>query len=383
MKDGIYFGLPMDDYLAIERLSKSHIKNLLVSPADFWAESWLNPEPETLTPEQEKRREKARLLGKAYHTARLEPDQFDRLYARELSKDDMPEGSVFTGADMKAALKELGEKQTGSIREQAARLEMAGFDRSKIWLFVQEDYAETLPEGCVQLSPEDYDDIKRDMERMRSVQEIDEALRDGFPEVSILYTCPDTGLPMKCRIDWLRADAFVEFKTFSNPNGKPLDRCIIDAIKWSRYYIDVIVAHGAVEAIRTQGLQPIGECEEAARDMIAAIQLSPDPLPHRLIFQQKGNVPNVQSRSLQLFEVPIASQMAALGAPTEADVEHGDRETRRPTMLMQKGSVQIKRAKQTFERYSEIYERGDPWLPWNPHSQVTDLEFGQFWLEEI
>lgn len=383
MKDGIYFGLPIDDYLAIERLSKSHIKNMLVSPADFWADSWLNPEPEKLTPEQEKRREKARLLGKAYHTARLEPDQFDRLYARELSKEDAPEGCLFTGNDMKAALKELGEKQTGTVAEQAERLEMAGVSRSKIWLFVEQDYAESLPEGCVQLAPEDYDDIKRDMKRMRQVEEIDQALRDGFAEVSILYTCPDTGLPMKSRIDWLRADGWVEFKTFSNPNGKTLDHCIIDAIKFSRYYIDVIVAHEAVEAIRSQGLQPNGECEEAARDMIAAIQLAPDPLPHRLIFQQKGNVPNIQSRSLQLFEVPIASRMAALASPTQADVEHGDRETRRPTMLMQKGALQVKRAKQTFQRYSEIYERGDPWLPWNPHLDVTDLEFGQFWLETI
>lgn len=388
MEDGIYFDIPLEEYLAIERLSKSGIKQIMISPADFWADSWLNPEPERLTPEQERRRNLSRLLGKAYHTARLEPWLFDEQYCREISQADFADDQSFlaSGKDIEAQLAALGlpkksKDDTDGVLSQAKRLAAAGYE-GPIWHIEFERFEAQRGER-IALSAEHFDQIKTDMSRVRSVEEIDQALSNGCPEVVILYTCPDTGLPMKSRLDFLRADGWVEFKSFANPNGKELGHCLIDAIRFSRYYIDVILYHEAVEAIRSQGLQPQGDATGGQREIVAQIQLATDPLPHRLIFQQKGRAPNVLSRELQLFEVPIASRMAALGSPTEAHAEHGDRETRRPTMLMQKGMAQIRNAKRTFQRYSEIYERGDPWLPWNPHEQLTDLEFGQHWLEVI
>lgn len=387
MQNGIYFDMPLEDYLEIERLSKSGIKQILISPADFWADSWLNPEPEKLTPEQERRRALARLLGKAYHTARLEPWRFEEDYCREISKADFAEAEGFlsNATEIEAALADLGQakrsKDDGGVLGQAQRLAAAGYPHP-IWHIEQAKW-EAEREDRIALAAEDWDQIIIDMARMRSVQEVDQALSNGYAEVVILYDCPDTGLPMKSRLDWLRADGWVEFKSFANPNGKELEHCLIDAVKYSRYYIDVILYHEAVEAIRLQGLQPQLDASGGQRELIAQIQLSPDPLPHRIIFQQKGRAPNILSRELQLFEIPIASQMAKLGSPTEAHAEHGDRETRRPTMLMQKGQAQIRNSKRIFERYSEIYERGDPWLPWKPHGQLTDLEFGQYWLEAI
>ena len=95
MQNGIYFGLSIEEYLKIERLSKSGIKQILISPADFWADSWLNPQPKKLTPDQEKRQAMARLLGKAYHTARLEPHLFHQQYAREISQADFADHEKF------------------------------------------------------------------------------------------------------------------------------------------------------------------------------------------------------------------------------------------------------------------------------------------------
>jgi hypothetical protein len=119
LSNGIYFGIPFEEYDKIDRLSKSRLKKILVSPADFWADSWLNPAPQRPTPEQERRKHMAMLLGKAYHCARLEADQFYNRYVREISQADFAdvEGFLATGKDMGAKLEELGLKKSGSVSE--------------------------------------------------------------------------------------------------------------------------------------------------------------------------------------------------------------------------------------------------------------------------
>ena len=85
LPDGIYFNLDERVYHALPRLSASGINNLLVSPATFWNESWLNPDKKDEdTP--------ARILGRAYHTARLEPHKFDTQFVCELDKEDYADG---------------------------------------------------------------------------------------------------------------------------------------------------------------------------------------------------------------------------------------------------------------------------------------------------
>ena len=279
---------------------------------------------------------------------------------------------------MKLQLPKKSKDDIG-VLGQAQRLAAAGYEGT-IWHIEQAKWEATLGER-IALNAEIFEQIELDMTRMRQFEEIDQALSNGYAEVVILYDCPDTGMPMKSRLDWLRADGWVEFKSFANPNGKELGHCLIDAIKYSRYYVDVILYHEAVEAIRMQGLEPQGEAEDGQREMIAQIQLSPDPLPHKDRFSAKGQCAEYRLRELQLFELSIASRMAALGSPSDEHAAHGDRETRRPTMLMQKGQAQIRNSKRNFLRYNEIYEAGDPWLPWDPHEQLTDLEFSQFWLD--
>ena len=76
LPDGIYFDLPMEAYLGIERLSATGLQLLCASPAAFWAKSWLNPEKA----DEDEEETKAQQLGKAYHCARLEPDRFHDAY---------------------------------------------------------------------------------------------------------------------------------------------------------------------------------------------------------------------------------------------------------------------------------------------------------------
>jgi hypothetical protein len=387
--NGIYFGLDFEEYRSIERLSKSGIKQLLISPADYWADSYLNPSPKRLTPQQQKTREMAKLLGQAYHCARLEPDQFHDRYVREISHADFAniEGFLVTGTDMGSQLEGMGEKKSGSVAEQAERLRLAGY-AGPIWQIELAAW-EANRGGRIALPAEAFDQIEIDMLRIAAVPSVHATLSDGFAEVSILYDCPDTGLPMKARLDWLRADGWVEFKSFANPNGKQLEQCLMDAIKYNRYYIDVAAYHEAVETIRT-GENAIcrGEFTAAHAVMIDDISQSPVPLPHRLIFQQKGGVPNVLSREIRLFESPYRA-VEELRADNATDDRIAKAEkfagelTPRPTMLMMKARAEIKRAKRAFIGYNEIYERGQPWQPFEPHREVSDLDFSPYFLETI
>lgn len=383
--NGIYFGLDIDEYLAIERLSKSAIKQIRISPADFWRGSWLDPNPPKLTPDQEKYREKAKMLGKAYHCARLEPQRFERDYVREISQADFAgvDGFLTSGREIEAALADLDQpkkvKDDAGVLDQAKRLRAAGYE-PPIWHIEQAAWAEQAGDR-IAIPAQDYDEILVDQARIQAVPSVHALLSDGYPEVSILYDCPDTGLPMKARLDWLRADGWAEFKSFANPNGKHLEQCLLDAIKFSRHYLDVACYHEAVEAIRTGGIRPIGD-DVDAEALVARIVEHPGPLPHKIIFQQKGGVPNILSRSLQLFELTPAAQLASGAVDPEAAAK-GDAAVSRPTQLMMKARAEIKAAKRDFERYSEIYDRGEPWLPWDPDRGYSDLDFSPYFLEQL
>ena len=384
MRDGIYFNLSEADYRAEDRLSKSGIKKLRISPADYWADSPMNT--------AKKERDTAALTaGSAYHCARLEPDRFRRIYVRELSKAEMPPGTLFTGTEMGAALAEMGEKKTGSVAEQAARLVGAGFDPAKVWHYALAEWAAAIQPGQIAISAELYDEITADMERIRSVPAINALLSDGAAEVSVFWTCPETGIPMKARFDYLKPDRWVEVKTFANPNGKNLSQCIVDAIRFNRYYIDAAAYMEAAEAIRSGVLEIMDEATDAKRELIAAIQARPTELACHFVFQQKGGVPNILERAWRFFE-PTPSEEAIReleesGASEErlARARHFQevaKSQRQRTAIHTKGRMEIAAAKRDFLAYSEIYERGEPWLPFNPSGEITDEDFSQYFLEE-
>jgi hypothetical protein len=384
MRDGIYFNLSEADYLAEDRLSKSGIKKLRISPADYWADSPMNT--------ARKERDTAALIaGRAYHCARLEPDRFRRVYVRELSKAEMPPGTLFTGTEMGATLAEMGEKKTGSVAEQAARLAEAGFDPAKVWHCALAEWAAAIQPGQIAISAELYDEITADMARIRSVPAINALLSDGAAEVSVFWTCQETGIPMKARFDYLKPDRWVEVKTFANPNGKNLSQCITDAIRFNRYYIDAAAYMEAAEAIRSGCVGIMDEATASERELIEEIQLRADPLECNFVFQQKGGVPNILERSWRFFE-PTPSDEAIRelerDGATEERLERARRvkevakSARRRTVIHTKGRMEIAAAKRDFLAYSEIYERGEPWLPFNPSGEITDDDFSQYFLEE-
>lgn len=372
--DGIYFDLPAEVYHAVPRLSASGLQKLCVSPATFWKGSWLDPD----RPELDEESTKAQVLGKAYHTARLEPHLFESSYVRELNKAEFPKGTVFTGVDMGKALEELGEKKSGSVAEQAERLALAGFDKP-IWHIALADW-ERERAGRVAIPAKLYDDIVRDMERIHGNQEIAELLSNGQAEVSIFWT-DKHGLKMKARLDYLQADSWADFKTFDNTRGKVLAQALADAVRYNRYHVQAVNYRDAVEAIRLGGLQIQGEANDAQRTLVAAIQLRPFELACWYIFQEKGGVPNLVAKEFPFYTVPLSTLVAkplTKSAEHEAAIEEA---TKRKSKLHMRARQDVDHAKRAFVLHSQVYEPGQPWFPIDARGAFDDLDFSDYWLD--
>lgn len=369
--DGIYFGLPAEVYHAVPRLSASGLQSILISPATFWKGSWLDPD----RPEPDEDATKAQVLGKAYHTARLEPELFDGLYVRELDKGDFPKGTLFTGTDMGAELEALGFKKSGSVDEQADRLREAGCEKPIYRLALREWEEER--QGRTSIPARFYDDIRRDMERIRASPAVAALLSEGAPEVSVFWT-DDKGHKLKARPDYLTAEHWSDLKTFANPMGKPLPQLISDAIKYNRYHVQAAHYRDAIEAVRA-GL-PVIEGEDWQRELVEAIQLTAE-LACWYVFVEKDGVPNILARQMRFHEVPLSTTINDAGASEEGKARMHAL-TRQPSIFYLKACREIRKAKRLFRAYSEVYQPGEPWFPFEPLGEITDMDFSAFWLDE-
>lgn len=385
LNDGIYFGMPEDDYHKIDRLSKTGIKRLRVSPADYWKTSPLNPRQEDLTPDQERRRNLARVLGRAYHTARLEPHKFESRFVRKPSQTDYTdqEGFLHTVTMIDEQLVALGQPKTnkadGGALGKALRLRGAGY-KGPIWHIIEDEFKASAGERGI-VPADAYDQILIDMQRIRKMPDIDKILSGGEAEITLLCTCPDTGIPMKSRIDYLKVEEWAEFKTFDNPNGKNLIQAINDAIRFNGYFIDAVCYHQAIEILRSGALDIIGEATNEQVDLITNIIERGAPLACQFVYQQKNDVPNILAREFELFQFSEAQRAQHAGASPDAvnRVENGQRTK---TAIHQKGRMEIAAAKRDYLAYSEIYGEGEEWLPVYPLGKTTDADFPPFWLEQ-
>jgi hypothetical protein len=325
IEDGVYFGLDFDIYLAVNRLGGHDIQNLCVSPATFWANSWLNPDKLAQIEDEE---EKVFLrVGRAYHCARLTPHLFESQFAREPCRRDFAElaglkGACWNGTQISAQLEEMGytKKKAGeSVAEQGQRLLDAGYE-GVIWPLIEAEFWKEVegqdPPPTV-IPAKSYDEIVRDMGRLRAAPAVASKLR-GEPEVSVFWT-DRHGLKRKARFDNLDRPHWTDIKTYDNSRGKRLDQAIADSFRFNRYHVVAAHYREASEAIRTGGLQIIGEATDAQRKLIAEIQIKPEAQDCWFVFQEKNGVPNLLARRFSFFDVPLAIEHSwDTGASEEA-----------------------------------------------------------------
>jgi len=120
--------------------------------------------------------------------------------------------------------------------------------------------------------------------------ELSRAFEGGQPEVSIFWNLD--GVPMKCRIDYLKPKAVVEYKTFSNSRRLPAGKAIAHAIAGEKYHLQAVVYNTALEAL--------GEPERT----------------WLWVFQQQGPVPLARGKVFprgSLFDVGLVQMREMVG----------------------------------------------------------------------
>ena len=371
MTDGIYFNMDEATYHGLPRLSSSGIKQILISLPTFWAKSNMNPYHENLDDDST-----ARILGRAYHTAIFEPELMSDRFVRDVDPADFPD-ALMTDAAVKSQLKELGETQTKAgegADERADRLIGAGYD-GEIWSVIKAR-AEENRANRTAISPKYWDQIQTDLKRIADNPQVNSMITGGAAEVSVLWTCPESGIPMKARIDKLKADRILDLKSFANPQGKPVMQAILDQIKYNRYYIQARLYQVAVSMMRDLDLQIMDD--DSKDDLVASIKDRHTPHDFWFFFQEKNGVPNLLCRQIMLQTYPDGVIDQSIGA--EASL---DKVRTIETVISRKADVEIGRAKQLYNQAMAAYGPDQIWYPFDTIGHITDDDFSIYWLDEM
>lgn len=222
---GIYLGLDEDEYHADPSFSASGVKNMAVSPLDYWANSWMNPNKEDKdTP--------ARLRGKAYHKLVLEGrDAFDACYAVKPDKADYP-NALSNAAALKVRCHELG-LTTGTILEMCERIREVD-KTTELWGEIEQNFKTECGDRDI-LPKNEWDDMNLVDLVMRRSPSTKNAFIGGVPEVSIFWREGNT--PMKSRIDYVKPQALLDLKTFANQMSEEIVSSVAKEVSRRSYYI--------------------------------------------------------------------------------------------------------------------------------------------------
>lgn len=310
--DGVYFDMPDDEYHRIPALSSSGCKNLLISPVDFWARSWMNPKSQD---EDDVTDSNAKMLGRAYDKRITEgKDRFYKHYAPLFDAEDLPESS----AELRAALKEIGESTGGDKVDLIARCAANGIDTA----------AAKSPEyyndhsGKIFLPTHVIEDIEYSAAMIEMSPKLNRCFTGGYAQVVIIWT--EKGIRFKARLDYMKAKAIIDLKTFENRQMKSVKRAICTAMAQYKYHIQAIFYLRAVEQAKIL-LKRASESEMTAfsttyprAEIVEFCDAFQKCKEHEFffVFQQKGIAPFAR-----LFRFPRYNMFSIGQIQIEAAVE--------------------------------------------------------------
>lgn len=230
-EEGIYFGLPEEEYHAAKALSCSGMKKLLVSELQGW-NYLVNPYKE------EDADSNAREYGKAAHRYILEPETFNDAYF-----------SVPDDAPTKPTSRQINAKKPSPDSIYAIRYWQTLMFENKGKRIIKKEWLE---------------DFKAAHEMLQYYPEIKDTFKGGYPEVSIFLKQND--IMFKCRIDYLTPFGVEDLKTFSNSRDKTIDEAIKSSIIYEKYnlqyYIYSNLLKEAKKRLRAGKLKIFGEVKE-------------------------------------------------------------------------------------------------------------------------
>lgn len=301
---GLYFGMPEDIYHAIPALSSSGMKNILVSPPDFYFNSWLNPLKDEDAEDEDAK--EWRRFGRASHTRILEGKAvFDTLYCIEFLA---PEGCLDTVADLKRYCTENAIDTKGSSKwGKADWIAAVKFSNPAALIYDVEKekyYQETG--GKIQLTSKEMRRIEIAATMIEKHPELCHAFTGGYAEVSVIWF--ENGLWFKARFDYLKPRAIVDLKTFTNKQNKPIDGphggILYHAMAGLKYHIQVgHYTNGALWAARfAAGDGPIttyGQRHTPTPEFLKELSEHKDGHEFYFVFQKKGGAPLARGKKFR------------------------------------------------------------------------------------
>ncbi len=227
--EGIYINMPNDLYHSLPALSSSQLKEFKESPPHYYRRYLSNIEVKRTI--QTQRTLDAGTLG---HELILEPEDYYNKYFRELLPVDEPD-ALHTDAQLKAELEKRKLKTTGLKSEKIERLvkhdpSVKVFDHLKKinrekqgakTTEIIEGEEKTLYGGKLGIDGQVWDSALRIVKSLKNEPQADAYINYGLPEVAIIARCPQSGLLLKVKFDWLRFDdeaADVKTTRSANPD---------------------------------------------------------------------------------------------------------------------------------------------------------------------
>ena len=352
LPDGIYFGLPEDRYHALPRLSASGIKDMLISPLEFWWRSPLNPDRE-----EDDTDSKAKILGRAYHKLILEGESaFDAAYAVKPDRADYPD--ALAGADaLRQACGDLGLKRSGSIAELCDRLREADPNLS-LWPDIIGTW-EAENSGAQPLTADDWRNLNRVRMVLRNMPALQLAFTGGKAEVSILWT--EGGVPCKARLDYLKPRGeeagILDLKTFSNAMSRPIDEVAAQEITRNRYFAQAVFYDRAWKAASAMFVRLGDVCihGDADPDWLRAVFQAKRSRFH-FVFIASGEIPHIVAREFEEF--------MRLGGSIMQPLEYWRR-----------GTGEVRYALHTWRRFMAKYGANTPWVVDHEIRPLRDEDF--------
>lgn len=285
MTPGVYFGMPADEYHAIDAVGSSALRDMLISPLDCWARH-VNPN------RRERQDTAAQLRGSAFHAALLEGmEAFKSRYYPELNREAFPD-ALWSGDELREECGARHLPRGGTKMDQALRLSRAGFPAERIGPYIEINY-EHENRGKTELPHEDWDRIIEAHAVMEQAG-IAKAFSGGQPEVTIVYQCELTGLLRKARIDYLKPAAAFDLKTISNKNGKDWPTNVAHAFVMARHHVQAVDYWHAIEQAKRQNLPPFAT--GGFVDVMMNGFHASKPHDYFMVYRQAGEVPNVAVR---------------------------------------------------------------------------------------
>lgn len=278
--EGLYFGLDDNTYHSLPYLSASGIKNLLVSPMNFWAWSWMNP----LKPESDS---DAMTIGKAYHKRILEGyEAFSDCYVEDFDGSKYPD-SLKTSTEIQSVLRQRGLPVSGNKADLMFRLKQSD-PTATFFDEIYDDWLNNEAAGKTALSRVMIDRIEIAAAMIEKHPDLSKCFTGGYPEVTVIWQ--ESGIFFKSRFDYLKPKAIIDLKTFENMMNKPVDKAIYYAMASQKYHIQAAFYMGyaapkAVEFARTGKVFGF-----ATKEFLTKLGQT-DGHDFYFVFQQKGIAP--------------------------------------------------------------------------------------------